>query len=126
MPALQGERIGLFARYARASMGLDKAGRSMRVQHRACRRRAAGSALCGGLLLAALLVVTPAAVGAAESLITVEGNRRVEADTIRSYFRTGLGGHFDAAAVDAALKALYASGLFADVRINHTGDRLVV
>src|SRR5262245_55038807 len=98
----------------------------MRLQLRACCRRVAGSALCGGVLLAALLMVAPAATAGTESLISVEGNRRVEADTIRSYFRAGPGGHFDPAATDAALKALYASGLFADVRISHAGDRLVV
>ena len=36
------------------------------------------------------------------------------------------GGHFDAAALDAALKRLYATGLFKDVKIAHEGDRLLV
>jgi outer membrane protein insertion porin family len=53
--------------------------------------------------------------------ISVEGNRRVEADTIRSYFHGG-----SAQDIDEALKALYATGLFADVRINRAGNRLVV
>jgi outer membrane protein insertion porin family len=60
------------------------------------------------------------------SSIVVEGNRRVEADTIRSYFRTGPGGHLDAAAIDDGLKALYATGLFQDVRLSQAGGRLVV
>jgi len=60
------------------------------------------------------------------SSIVVEGNRRVEADTIRSYFRLGPGERLDAAKIDAALKALYGTGLFQDVRINPTGGRIVV
>jgi outer membrane protein insertion porin family len=58
--------------------------------------------------------------------IVVEGNRRVEADTIRGYFRPGQGERLDAAKVDSALKALYATGLFQDVRIRQAGGRLIV
>jgi outer membrane protein insertion porin family len=60
------------------------------------------------------------------SQIVVEGNKRVEADTIRSYFRAGGGDRLDAARIDAALKALYGTGLFQDVKINPSGGRLVV
>ncbi len=56
----------------------------------------------------------------------VEGNRRIEAETIRSYFHVRPGARLDAAAMDAALKDLLASGLFQDVRISHAGDRVVV
>ena len=58
--------------------------------------------------------------------IVVEGNRRVEAETIRSYFRTGSGGRLDNAAIDEALKALYGTGLFQDVRITPSGNKIVV
>jgi outer membrane protein insertion porin family len=60
------------------------------------------------------------------SEIIVEGNRRVEADTIRSYFRRGSGGRLDAAAIDSALKSLYSTGLFQDVQIRQSGNRIVV
>jgi outer membrane protein insertion porin family len=60
------------------------------------------------------------------SAIVVEGNRRVEADTIRAYFRLNPGERLDSFKIDQALKALYATGLFQDVRINQTGGRLVV
>ena len=60
------------------------------------------------------------------SSIVVEGNRRVEAETIRSYFQPGPGGRLDAAKIDEALKALYATGLFQDVRISQAGGRLIV
>jgi outer membrane protein insertion porin family len=64
--------------------------------------------------------------GATNSAITVNGNQRIGADMIRSYFHSGSDGHFDAAALDAALKRLYATGLFKDVKIAHEGDRLLV
>jgi outer membrane protein insertion porin family len=66
------------------------------------------------------------AVAQSASSIVVEGNRRVEAETIRSYFRPAPGGRLDAAKIDEGLKALYATGMFQDVRISHSGGRLVV
>jgi outer membrane protein insertion porin family len=68
----------------------------------------------------------PALAQSAGSQIVVEGNRRVEAETIRSYFKAGPGEHLDAAKIDSALKALYGSGLFQDIRISQSGGRLVV
>ena len=58
--------------------------------------------------------------------IRVEGNRRIEASSIRSYFHATAGGHFEAADLDAALKALYATNLFSDVRIARSGEALVI
>jgi outer membrane protein insertion porin family len=58
--------------------------------------------------------------------IVVEGNRRVEASTVRSYFKAGPGGRLDAQNIDDAYKALYATGLFQDVRISQSGGRIVV
>src|SRR6185312_8839336 len=66
------------------------------------------------------------AVAQTVNSIVVEGNRRVEADTIRSYFRPGPGGRLSTEKEDEALKALVATGLFADVRISHSGGRIVV
>jgi outer membrane protein insertion porin family len=68
----------------------------------------------------------PAGVGETVSGIVVQGNRRVEADTVRSYFKVGPGEHLDAAKIDAALKALYASGLFEDVHISQSGGHVIV
>jgi outer membrane protein insertion porin family len=62
----------------------------------------------------------------AQTRIDVEGNRRVEADTIRSYFRVGGTERLDSATVDAALKSLYATGLFQDVRITPGNGRILV
>src|SRR5262249_54632428 len=82
----------------------------------------------GGVFFGSLTaaVGTADAAYAQASAIVVEGNRRVEADTIRSYFRTSPGERLDAAKIDSALKALYRTGLFEDVRINQAGGRVVV
>ena len=77
-----------------------------------------------GLAVDVAFAAPPAESGA--STIVVQGNRRVEADTVRSYFRVAPGDRLDAAKIDAALKALYASGLFEDVRISQSGGRLIV
>lgn len=90
-------------------------------------------ALVRGMGLAALLlagtvfgcavigVATADRVHAQAGGIVVEGNRRVEADTIRSYFKGR-----DPASIDEALKGLYGTGLFEDVQIRQAGGRLVV
>jgi len=67
-----------------------------------------------------------AAPVATSTSIAVEGNRRVEADTIRSYFKPGPTGMLDASQVDDGLKALVETGLFSDVKIDRQGGRLVV
>src|SRR5581483_9844641 len=64
--------------------------------------------------------------GASSETIVVEGNRRVEAETVRSYFKPGPGGHIGDADINAALKALYGSGLFQDVHISRAGGHIVV
>ena len=75
--------------------------------------------------LAAMLVSSPA-VAQGVSSILVEGNRRVEIETIRSYFKPGPGGRLDQATIDDGLKALIETGLFQDVRISQPGGRLLV
>lgn len=62
---------------------------------------------------------------AADDTVIVAGNTRVSADTIRSYFHAGANG-LDAAALDAGLKELYATGLFADVRISQRDGHVLV
>src|SRR5689334_16055413 len=58
--------------------------------------------------------------------IQVAGNQRIEADTIRSYFRAGGREPLDAADLDKALKELYATGQFADVRITRRDGAITV
>src|SRR6476659_8391642 len=87
-----------------------------------------GMVLAGAVFCTALGAVATAGYASAQSAgaVVVEGNRRVEADTIRSYFRLNPGERLDSYKIDQALKALYATGLFQDVRINPAGGRLVV
>ena len=82
--------------------------------------------LAGFLAVAVCGLAIAADSQPADSEITVNGNRQVGADMIRSFFHAGSGGHLDAAAIDAALKSLYATGLFKDVKIAHQGDRVLV
>ena len=58
--------------------------------------------------------------------IEVEGNRRVDAETVRSYFHPTGDGRIDEAARDAAVKSLVATGLFDQVSIERVGERLIV
>lgn len=58
--------------------------------------------------------------------IRIEGNQRVEAGTILSYMVIKPGDAYDPGRVDRSLKALYGTGLFADVTIHTEGDILVV
>jgi outer membrane protein insertion porin family len=75
--------------------------------------------------LSAVVIASPAAAQSVSS-IQVEGNRRVEVETIRSYFKPGPGGRLDQASIDDGLKALIETGLFQDVRISQPGGRLLV
>lgn len=76
------------------------------------------------LLVATLALVS--AQAAAAATIEVQGNRRIDTGTVRSYFHAAPDGRVDEAARDAALKALLATGLFDQVTIEHAGERLVV
>ena len=86
-------------------------------------------AVLGSLVVSAgVVTVAFSGVATAQGVnsIVVEGNRRVEAATIRSYFKAGPGGQLGPGEIDEGIKALYATGLFADVRINRTGGRIVI
>ena len=58
--------------------------------------------------------------------VLVQGNQRIEGDTVRSYIGVAVGDRVDSAAINDALKALYATGLFADVNIRREGNALAV
>ena len=90
---------------------------------------AVASLVLGGVVLGlsvASFVTAGSAVAQTASAIVVEGNRRVESDTIRSYFRVSPGERLDPLKADEGVKALFATGLFADVRYRWEGGRLVV
>ncbi len=60
------------------------------------------------------------------SQIVVEGNQRIEADTVRSYMQIQTGDPFSPDLIDESLQTLFQTGLFSDVRIFRRGRDLVV
>jgi outer membrane protein insertion porin family len=101
--------------------------------------RRCGRWIAAGALLAAAAGLASSPAHAADSAaqargadakardsIDVQGNRRIDTETVRSYFHATPDGRFDEAARDAALKALLATGLFDKVTIDRAGERLVL
>ncbi|MBT4428811.1 MAG: outer membrane protein assembly factor BamA [Rhodospirillaceae bacterium] len=89
------------------------------------------SRCAAGLMILALAVLVGFSVpnARAQSVINevlVEGNERIEADTVRSYLSTAVGDVFDAREINDSLKGLFATGLFADVTIRREGQALIV
>ncbi len=95
--------------------------------------------VAGLRLLLALLVLSPmvamgdatwtSGAAFAQSVIKnieVVGNRRVEPETVRSYLKFDAGDPYSASKVDASIKALFATGLFADVSIDYKGSTILV
>ena len=76
------------------------------------------SSLAAGICMATILV----APALAQS-ITVQGNQRVDTDTVRSYFS---GETLDQPGIDRVVRAMLNSGLFSDVRVSRAGGGLVV
>jgi len=66
------------------------------------------------------------ASAASEPTIVVEGNRRTDAQAIREHFHASSGTLLAPATIDSALKELYETGLFEDVKIVRFGTRLIV
>ncbi len=86
-------------------------------------------------LMLAMGVALPAAVqlagpqsAFAQSItgIIVEGNARVEPDTIRAYMQFNAGEQVTDAQIDASVKALFQTGFFSDVRMFRRGSAVVV
>ncbi len=69
----------------------------------------------------------PAAVSRMIRSVAVRGNERLEPETVRAYANLAPGQEYTAASLDAALKDLYATELFADVVITgaETGDLVI-
>ncbi|MEQ8708393.1 MAG: outer membrane protein assembly factor BamA [Rhodospirillales bacterium] len=87
------------------------------------------SALLLGLASCAMLVFSAAPLLAQSRLIeevVIEGAQRVEPETVKSYMTVQPGDDVQSRRVDDSLKALFATGLFADVSFRLDGNRLVV
>jgi outer membrane protein insertion porin family len=98
--------------------------------------RARGAAYVSGLaLLTALASVSAPSVVRAQApveqtgvvqSIVVEGNERIEQGTVLSYLPVQIGDSVDPATIDLALKALFRTELFADVRIALVGTQMTI
>ena len=99
--------------------------------------------ICGAVSRILVMVAVLAAAGLATSAISVDltgskaeaavvgsisvrGNQRVDASTIRSYLTITPGKSFSSFDTDESLRQLFATGLFSDVNISQSGRVLVV
>jgi outer membrane protein insertion porin family len=64
--------------------------------------------------------------GAPIAGIEINGNQRIEVETIQSYMQLSPTDRFEPAAIDRAFKALFGTGLFADVQFDRRGNILIV
>lgn len=80
----------------------------------------------GGMLPDPFGSFVSTAEAAVAGSIVVRGNTRIEAETVASYMTIKRGQQYSAADIDESLKALFATGLFEDVRITQQGGTLVV
>jgi outer membrane protein insertion porin family len=91
---------------------------------------ASALAMSVALVASGTAALSLASVNVAEaavvSRIDVRGNTRVDAQSIRDNIDIRPGKAFTSADIDAAVKRLFAMGLFSDVRINQSGSTLVV
>src|ERR1051326_3640658 len=71
-------------------------------------------------------VATPDATGSMVRDIRVRGTQRIEPGSVLSYMSIHVGDPYDEKVVDQSLKTLFATGLFADVKINWDGAVLTV
>jgi outer membrane protein insertion porin family len=103
----------------------------LRIVLGVARRFALGIALTVSLISLGAGIFTITAIAQTTSgdvvrEIRIEGTQRVDPDTVKSYLQVQPGEPYDSTKLDASLKALYATGLFSDVRMQRQGDALVV
>src|SRR6266851_944175 len=111
-----------------AQKGTTKGAWGMKFRNWLVRGLGVACLVLGGILLSGGVVSLTARSAYAQTVssIIVQGNQRVEADTIRSYFRPGPNGQLDAFQIDEGVKALISTGLFQEVRPTVQGGRLTI
>lgn len=83
--------------------------------------------LMGGTILAAPeTVLAQAQQSGVVGRIVIQGNERIDPETITSYLPIAVGDTVDPAKIDIALKTLFRTDLFSDVKIDLQGTDLVV
>ena len=82
--------------------------------------------LVGILLAPGVVAQSNAAEGQPIRHIIVEGNQRIEVETVLSYLRIQEGEKYSDKKVNESLKRLFATGLFADVKVVQRNSDLVI
>jgi outer membrane protein insertion porin family len=82
--------------------------------------------LCVGLVAFAVPFPRALAQSGAIQSIVVTGSQRIDPQTVQSYLLVAPGDSFDSDRLDRSLKALFGTGLFADVTMRREGSTLVV
>ncbi|CAA7617344.1 Outer membrane protein assembly factor BamA [Candidatus Terasakiella magnetica] len=82
------------------------------------------TALLLGLIVGAL--PAEAQEGGRVRNVVIQGTQRIEVETVKSYMTLSEGDAYDPDRVNRSLKALFNTGLFADVSIRREGDQLIV
>src|SRR6476646_5961163 len=90
------------------------------------RARAQAAGLCAGLVVSAFALAAWAVEPFVVRDIRVEGVQRTEAGTIFNYLPIKVGDRVTDEKISDAVKALYATGFFRDVRLEAQGDVLIV
>ena len=99
------------------------------------RNRVPCAAIASGLalLLGSTALVAVPGVAAAQQIqggviqrILVQGNERIEQSTVISYLPVSPGEQIDSARADLALKALFRTDLFSDVKIDFQNGDLII
>ena len=83
--------------------------------------------LMGGTILATpMAVLAQAQQSGVVGKIVIQGNERIDPETITSYLPISVGDTVDSVKIDTALKALFRTDLFSDVKIELQGSDLIV
>ena len=80
----------------------------------------------GTALVSPSLVLAQAQQSGVIGRILIQGNERIDPETITSYLPLAIGDTVDSAKIDVALKALFRTDLFSDVKIDLQGSDLIV
>ncbi len=86
----------------------------------------AGTTELNSQYLSGLLINKAKAQSGVVRAIVVQGNRRVEPETVKSYLTFGVGDVYSPFKVDESLQALFGTGLFGDVGIDKAGGTVTV
>ncbi len=115
--------ITLFARFARAVPALVADADAGRL--RGARRAGAAAPAKPSALPPAAAAVIPPEARTVQHII-VNGTQRIEPSTVISYISIREGDIYNEQTTDTALKTLYQTGLFADVKVRFDGSTLTI